>query len=142
MILTGKHIKSTSLLNETYFEDTVILITEHNDQGAIGFVMNRPYGRSLNDLDEFKQMKTWPLQEGGPVDQEHIYILHKRPDLISNGKKAFEGYYVGGEMNDVVNAIEQDLISKDQLTLFIGYCGWDGKELAQEIDEGSWTIDG
>lgn len=140
MILTGNYIKSTTLLNDTYFEDTTILITEHNEQGAIGFVMNRPYGRSLNDLDEFKHVRSWPLLEGGPVDQEHVYILHKRPDLIQNSKKVFDEYFVGGEMNDVVNAIQNELITKDQLTLFIGYCGWDGNEIEAEIVEGSWEI--
>jgi putative transcriptional regulator len=140
MILTGKVIRSTSFLNETYFENTSVLITEHNKKGAIGFVTNRPFGRSLSELEEFKTVKKWPLFEGGPVDQEHIFILHRSPDLIQNGKEVYKGTYAGGDMKDVVHAIQHDLISEDHLILFIGYCGWNQDELEKEIEEGSWEV--
>lgn len=140
MILTGKVIKSTALLNETYFENTTVLITEHNADGAIGFVTNRLFDRSLQDLEEFKTIKSWPLFEGGPVDQEHLFVLHRSPELIQNGKEVFMGTYVGGDMKDVIRAIQEELISADKLILFIGYCGWNKNELEQEIAEGSWDI--
>lgn len=139
MIKPGDHIKSTLLLNESYFEDTQILLTAHDQKGTIGFVINRPYGRSLHELEEFKNT-TWPLSEGGPVDQEHIFILHSRPDLISGGQQITEKLYVGGEMRDVVKAINQEKIDRTELQLFIGYCGWDEGELEDEIEEGSWEV--
>ena len=140
MNLIGKNIKSTSLLKGSYFEDSIIYITEHNEKGAVGFVVNKLYSRPLNELEEFKNIH-WPLYEGGPVDQEHIYLLHKRPDLIQHGKKAVEDYFVGGDMKDVINAIQNNEITLEQLKLFIGYCGWDAGELEDEIEEGSWEID-
>lgn len=139
MIKPGDHIKSTSLLNDTYFEDTTILITESNDKGDIGFVLNRPYGRSLSELEAFKTTH-WPLLEGGPVDQEHLFIVHSRPDLIPSSVQITDTLFFGGEMNEVVNAIDQQLIGLDALRLFIGYCGWDGNELEEEIQEGSWEL--
>lgn len=141
MITPGDHIESTPLLKDTYFEDTKIFIIEKNENGAIGFVLNRPYSRSLQDLEAFKHTY-WPLFEGGPVDQEHIYILHKRPDLIHHSKNVYKNIFVGGDMNDVVKAIQQKEITEDQLILFLGYCGWDGMELEAEIKEGSWVMAG
>lgn len=139
MITPGIHIESTSLLNDTYFEDCRILITEHNTKGTIGFVLNRPYGRSLKDLEEFKHID-WPLSEGGPVDQEHIFIVHSRPDLIASSQRITDTLFLGGDMKDVVIAIQKQLIKPDQLQLFIGYCGWDHGELEEEVDEGSWVL--
>lgn len=141
MIQPGTYIKSTDALRGTYFEDAVILITEHTENGSIGFVLNRPYGRFLNDLDEFRNTSPWPLLEGGPVDQQHLYILHQRPDRIRDGKKIGDGLFLGGKMDDAVSSINNNDIDKNDLSLFIGYCGWDANELDNEINEGSWTID-
>lgn len=72
-------IKSTASLNGSIFEDTTILIVEHNEAGSTGFVTNKPYGKSLHDLIEFKHSKPFPLMDGGPVDRAHLFVLHKRP---------------------------------------------------------------
>jgi putative transcriptional regulator len=68
---TGTFIQSTSLLDGSNFENSIIYITEHNDNGAVGFVVNKPFSRTLNQLEEFKQSISFPLYEGGPVDTEH-----------------------------------------------------------------------
>ena len=49
----GFYIKSTAALNGSFFEHTTIHIVEHNEEGSTGFVTNRPFEKSLNDLIEF-----------------------------------------------------------------------------------------
>ncbi len=51
----------------------------------MGFVVNKKYQRALNELEEFKHIRSFPLYNGGPVDQEHLFFIHKRPDLIGEG---------------------------------------------------------
>jgi putative transcriptional regulator len=66
--------------------------------------------------------------------------LHKRPDLIEGGKPITNGLYVGGNMAQVIEAINTQGIHSPEIQLFIGYCGWDVGELEAEVEEGSWTI--
>lgn len=140
MITIGSYIKSTPSLDGSYFEHATILIVENNTKGAVGFVVNRPFEKSLNDLVEFKKSKAFPLLEGGPVDQEHIYVVHQRPNLIKGSQAISKGMYYGGEMQDVLDAINLHGATEKEIQLFIGYCGWDAEELEAEVEEGSWTI--
>ena len=136
----GIYIKSTAALIGSFFEDTTILLVEHNEAGSTGFVTNKAFGKSLNDLLEFNHAKPFPLMDGGPVDREHLFVLHKRPDLIEGGKQLADGLYLGGNMEQVIEAINTSSASDQQIQLFIGYCGWDVRELEAEVDEGSWTV--
>ena len=136
----GDYIKSTIDLMGSFFEDTTILIVEHNEEGSTGFVINRPFEKSLNDLIEFNHCKPFPLMDGGPVDRDHIYVLHKRPDLIDGGKQVSNGFYLGGNMDQVIEAINTNAANNKEIQLYIGYCGWDPGELEAEIEEGSWIV--
>lgn len=136
----GFYIKSTAALNGSFFEHTNIHIVEHNEEGSTGFVTNRPFGKFLNDLIEFNYCKPFPLMDGGPVDRDHIYVLHKRPDLIDGGKQVSNDFYLGGNMDQVIEAINTNAANNKEIQLFIGYCGWDAGELEEEVDEGSWII--
>ena len=78
--------------------------------------------------------------DGGPVDRDHIYVLHKRPDLIDGGKQVSNGFYLGGNMDQVIEAINTNAANNKEIQLYIGYCGWDPGELEAEIEEGSWIV--
>jgi len=74
------------------------------------------------------------------VDRAHLFVLHKRPDLIDGGKQINNGLYLGGNIEQVVEAINNGFTKPQEIELYIGYCGWDLGELEAEVDEGSWTI--
>lgn len=136
----GSFIKSTQTLNDTYFDTSTILITKYNNDGATGFVTNKLFSRKLNELEEFRQVPAFPLYEGGPVDQEHLFFIHRRPDLIDNGNSIANGVYFGGNFKQVVSCIKNNSIIINDIKIFIGYCGWHSAELDEEINEGSWII--
>ena len=139
-IIPGIFIKSTANLMGSFFEHAAILIVKHNEEGSIGFVTNKPFGKSLHELIEFSHAKPFPIMDGGPVDRDHLFVLHKRPDLIEGGEKVNNGFYLGGNMEQVIKAINTKVINEQEIQLFIGYCGWDLGELEAEIEEGSWII--
>ena len=139
-LIAGIYIKSTPDLIGSIFEHTTILIVKHNDEGSIGFVTNKSFGKSLHELIEFSHAKPFPIMVGGPVDRDHLFVLHKRPDLIEGGEKLNNGFYLGGNMDQVIEAINTIGLNEQEIQLFIGYCGWDLGELEAEIEEGSWTI--
>jgi putative transcriptional regulator len=136
----GIYIKSSTALNGSFFEHTTILIVEHNEKGSLGFVTNKSFGKSLHELIEFNHAKPYPLMDGGPVDREHLFVLHKRPDLIDGGEQTPNGLYLGGSMEQVIEAINTRAANKEEIQVFIGYCGWDAGELEAELEEGSWTF--
>ena len=139
-IKAGIYIKSTDALMGSFFEHSTIHIVEHNEEGSTGFVTNRPFEKFLNDLIEFKHSIPFPLMDGGPVDRDHLYVLHKRPDLIDGGKQVSNGFYLGGNMDQVIEAINTKTANNQEIQLFIGYCGWDLGELEAEVEEGSWVV--
>ncbi len=138
--LLGKVIISTPDTNDPNFVNTPILLVEHNDRGAVGFVLHFPLKRNLNELSEFINYPPIPIYIGGPVDQENLFFLHRRPDLIEGGLLIKDSVYYGGDFQQVLMHLQnQTLIEKD-IRLFIGYAGWDPQQLEEEIKEGSWIV--
>lgn len=132
----GKIIKATPALND-YFKDAVIFITEHNEKGAAGFVINRLFHRKLNELQEFSFASAIDIYEGGPVDNEHLYFLHT---TSLGGEPITDNIYLGGNFNEAVKQLTNGTLSSSEIKIFIGYCGWDAGELEAEIEEGSWNV--
>jgi len=136
----GTIIKSTEALKDTVFDDAIIYIAEFNEKGAVGYIINKLFGRSLNELQEFRHSIPFPLYNGGPVDQEHLFFLHRRPDLIEDGIIIVKGIYMGGKFEQAVDCINDNTATRDDIKIFVGYCGWDAGELEAEIEEGSWVV--
>lgn len=133
-------LHSTALLNDSLFEKAIIFITEKNEKGAMGFLVNKLFPRPINELVEFKDSIPFPLFEGGPVDQEHLYFIHQRPDLIAGGDLIANNIYLGGDFKSAMMHINNNTITEKDIRIFIGYCGWDYGELEEEIKEGSWRV--
>lgn len=135
----GRCLAATSLLDGSYFEAAIIFIHSHNEAGAAGFIVNRRFPRKLNELVEFRHHAAIELYEGGPVDQEHIFFLHRASSAIAGGTPVTEDLFFGGNFNNAVTALTNGQLSSNEVKIFIGYCGWDAGELEGEIAEGSWT---
>lgn len=138
----GNIIISTNLLDGTNFEKVVIVITEHNGKGTIGYVFNQLLPRTFNELEEFKHSIPVPLYAGGPVQTDMLYFMHCRPDLIADGQQVAGNVYIGGDFKKAVQLLNNGELSIMEARLYIGYCGWDVNELEDEIKEGSWLLTG
>lgn len=138
--ITGKLLVSSPDLTDANFEQAVIFITEHNEKGAIGFVVNKLFPRTLNELEEFKNSRAIKLYDGGPVDREHLFFIHRRPDLIKGGSPVIDTIYRGGDFKQVIHLLNQGILPDEDIKIFIGYCGWDPHQLEEEIEEGSWRV--
>lgn len=138
--LFGKVIISSPDINDEHFENTPILIVEHNDRGAVGFIAHLPLMKNLNELSEFIHYPPIPLYIGGPVDQENLFFLHRRPDLIEGGMLIKDGVYYSGNFQQVLTHLQDQTLSAKDICLLVGYAGWDTQQLEEEITEGSWII--
>lgn len=131
---------STPSIGDENFIQSFVFITEYNEQGALGFVVNKVFERGLNELVEFSSSPVFPLYVGGPVDKEHLYFIHKRNDLIDGGILVADDIYMGGDFKRVIALIKNKTLTASDIKIFIGYCGWNVNELEEEIAEGSWVI--
>lgn len=139
-ITPGTILASSPAMDDPFFEKAIVFITEYNDKGAMGFVINKLFPRTLNELVEFRHSKAFPLYDGGPVNREGLFFIHQRADLIQGGSLVTGNIYLGDNFEEAVRSINNKSLTENDIKLFIGYCGWDDKELDNEIAEGSWII--
>ncbi|MBZ4189725.1 YqgE/AlgH family protein [Niabella beijingensis] len=140
LLSPGMLLVSTAIMDDPYFKQTVVLITEYNDSGAMGFVLNRRFPRVFNELVEFRSYPPLPLYEGGPVDQEHLFFIHRCPDQISGGTVVSGTLSAGGDFKQALSYMSRAGRAEQEVRLFIGYCGWDKDELETEISAGYWLV--
>ncbi len=132
-------IAEPSIIGDVSFNRSVVLLADHSDQGSIGFIMNKPLDYVLSDLvpeveSEFK------IYNGGPVEQDNLYFIHKVPNLIPNSVEISSGIYWGGDFSVVSSLIEENKITPNEIRFFLGYSGWDAEQLIQELEANSWVI--
>lgn len=137
-ISTGTFLLSTSTDESDPFERAVVLLTEANRGGYTGFMVNKKSQRKFNELLEFRNSVPFPLYDGGPVNQDHLFFIHRRPDLITGGTCFGDNFFLGGDFKQAVRSAGQGLLANQDIRLFIGYCGWDTHQLEEEISQGEW----
>ena len=126
--------------DDPLFDKVVMYVAEYNAKGALGFVINQLFPRKFNELEEFKLAKPLLLFDGGPVEREHLFFLHCRPDHIEGGAAITGKTYLGGNFKQAVQCCTNNTIAVNDLQLFIGYCGWDADQLEAEIAGDSWLV--
>ncbi len=125
-------------LKDPNFLRTVVFLCEHKEEGSFGFVLNRQYENTLDELiPELKNFKI-PVYYGGPVQVDSIHFLHQYPNEIPGGQEVIKGVYWGGDFDAVVDLLKTAAIDADKIRFFIGYSGWSGGQLATEMTEKTW----
>lgn len=132
-------IAEPSILNDRSFNRSVILLSEHNDEGSIGFIINKPLSYTLNDLiPEIESDLV--IYNGGPVSQENLYFIHRVPELIPDSLEIGNGIYWGGNFEAVQNLLQDNILTKDDIRFFLGYSGWSKDQLMDELKTTSWLV--
>ena len=136
----GRILISEPLLSDAYFKRSVILITEHSDQGAVGFVLNKPIEIPLNEiLADFPDFEA-EVYVGGPVAKDTVHFLHTLGNLVPDSVHVIDNIYWGGDFDVLKELIGEGMVKKDQVRFFLGYSGWSPKQLEDEIAENAWIV--
>jgi putative transcriptional regulator len=125
-------------LKDPNFLRTVVFLCEHKDEGSFGFVLNRQYENTLDELIPELEGFKLPVYYGGPVQVDSIHFLHQYPDEIPGGQEVIKGVYWGGDFDAVVNLVKNEDADTDKIRFFIGYSGWNEGQLHTEMDEKTW----
>ncbi len=125
---------------DPHFRRSVVLITEHREDGDVGFILNKMLDVRLNDvLLDFPEFNA-PLFYGGPVGTNAVQYIHNVGDLLEGSKKISSGVYWGGNWDNLKFLIEAKLIEPKHIRFFVGYSGWEGGQLNEELNEASWIL--
>ena len=132
-------IAEPSIIGEIPFNRSVILLADYTEEGSIGFILNKPLEYTLNDLIPTAETP-FKVYNGGPVEQDNLYFIHKIPDLIPESIEISLGIYWGGNFDVVVNLINNGNINESDIRFFLGYSGWEPNQLERELQSNSWIV--
>jgi len=132
-------IAEPSILGDLSFNRSVILLADHNEEGSIGFILNKPLDYTINDLIPEIEASL-KIYNGGPVEQDNLYFIHKIPNSIPNSIEISHGIFWGGDFNTVKELINNGELNNNDIRFFLGYTGWEADQLVSELISNTWII--
>ncbi len=140
-IKPGKLLVAEPFMMDPNFKRSVVLLCEHNDeQGSLGFVLNKPLKINVEDLlGDFPEFDS-EVYFGGPVATDTIHYIHDKGDILDNSVKIHNGVYWGGDFEQLKFLIKTKLIKEANIRFFVGYSGWTEHQLFEELEIGSWIL--
>ena len=140
--LAGKLLVSSLRITEPTFFRTVILMCAHDENGALGLVINRPIsGEPVSiHLPAYAPFASEPacLFSGGPVETTAALALGRWKEPLDIPTPKFVAGRIG--LLDLSKPIEEIESGLGEVRVFAGYCGWSGGQLESELEEESWFV--
>jgi putative transcriptional regulator len=141
--LAGQLLVATPLINSGCFHKAVVYVFAHNEEGAMGLIVNQPlelinYSALLEGMklpDEIAQREL-PVYFGGPLERARGFVVHS-----TDYKRDFTLARAGELAVTASSTILHDIVASKgpkQAILTVGYAGWTAGQLEQEIEGNSW----
>lgn len=138
--MLGKLLIAHPLLNDGFFNRSVVYISQYTDESVVGFVLNFKTQFKLRDVRPQVQKGNIPIYEGGPVGKDQLFFLHTLGEKITNALPIQDNLYFGGDFSDLLYCIDHENVTENDLRFFVGYSGWHKDQLDDEIEKGSWFV--
>jgi putative transcriptional regulator len=125
---------------DNYFKRSIVLLTEHNDEGTVGFVLNKPINMKVNEImADFPPVNTI-VSLGGPVQTNTLHYIHMLGDIIPGSTKVIDNIYWGGEFAVIKRLLDSGSLNNENIRFFLGYSGWQGNQLEDELNDNAWVV--
>lgn len=134
--LAGSLLLAHPSLRDPNFHHSVVLLSAHDDDGAMGVVLNRPVGKTLGQVSEAfadGPLAAVPLYKGGPVQPDQVILCGWR---FTGDDNTFRLHF--GLLPD--RAAELAAEEGMHLRAFLGYSGWSGGQLENELRLETWVV--
>ena len=143
MSATPKFLKGQLLLDSgqlagSFFQHTVILICQHDAEGAFGLVLNRAAGSKVGEVlvaDLPDPLKESPLYLGGPVQPTALSFLHT--DNFIPDANVLPNLNLDHSLDDLID-LGESFSPTQKIRLFAGYAGWSPGQLESEMKRKAW----
>jgi len=136
----GRMLISEPFLPDTFFNRTLVYLTEHNEKGSVGFILNKSINLKVNDALEGFPAWDERLAMGGPVAPDTLHYLHTMGNIIPDSVWVSDNIYWGGNIEVIKDLINTSKADKGDIRFFLGYSGWGEGQLEKELQENSWVI--
>lgn len=136
--LQGQFLLDSGQLNGSFFQRTVVLVCQHNTEGAFGLVLNRSTGNKVGDMlvaDLPDVLKECPLYLGGPVQPTALSFLHS--DSYVPDANVLPNLSLGHSLDSLVE-IGESFSTAKKIRMFAGYAGWSPGQLEDEMKRKAW----
>lgn len=138
--MQGKLLIAHPLLHDGFFNRSVVYLTNHNEEGAVGFSLNFKTQFMLRDVRPQIKNGNFPIYEGGPVAKNQLFFLHTLGHDVPDSFHVSNNIFVGGDFNELLHLIEHGKVKMHQVRFFAGYSGWGEGQLEEEISSRHWLI--
>jgi putative transcriptional regulator len=135
---TGSLLISEPFMLDPNFKRSVVLLTELETLGSVGFVLNQKSEFLLSDLISDLKWADFPIFIGGPVEKDSLHFVHRCYDRLQSGAKIKDDLFWGGNFHDLKTLIENNEIKHDEIKFFVGYSGWSPGQIDAEILDNAW----
>ena len=136
----GKILISEPFLPDTFFNRSIVYLTDHTLQGSVGFILNKKLDLKLSSA--IAGFDGWDenINMGGPVAPDTLHYLHSLGELIPDSILIEDNIWWGGDIDAIRDLISAGKITPSQIRFFLGYSGWSAGQLERELREDSWII--
>jgi putative transcriptional regulator len=138
--LKGQLLLDSGQLRGSFFQRTVVLICQHDAEGAFGLVLNRATGNNAGEMlvaDLPDILKSCPLYLGGPVQPSALSFLHS--DAFIPDANVLPNLNLGHSLDNLIE-IGESFSPTRKIKMFAGYAGWSAGQLEDEIKRKAWLI--
>ena len=136
----GRILIAEPFLSGNYFNRSVVFLVAYSKKGAVGFILNKkvdfPVQDAFPDFPDFNA----DVYLGGPVSTDSVYFIHKLGDKLPGSIHVIGDLYWGGDFEVLKRDIRSGKINSSDIRFFLGYSGWDGGQLEDELKEDSWLV--
>jgi putative transcriptional regulator len=136
----GKILISEPFLPDTFFNRSVVYLTDHNPKGSVGFILNKKLDIKISDAVSGFEGWNEHLNMGGPVAPDTLHYIHNLGTLVPKSVHVEGDIYWGGDIDAIRELIKSGSVSPVQIRFFLGYSGWSAGQLERELKENSWVI--
>ncbi|HMS64439.1 MAG TPA: YqgE/AlgH family protein [Ignavibacteria bacterium] len=135
----GNILISAPFLNDV-FTRSVILLTEYNEEGSVGFILNKRTDYKLHEIiEDFPEFNA-PVFIGGPVQTNTLNFIHRSGDILEGSHEIMDGIYWGGNYESLKILIQNNALNPDDFKFLLGYAGWGPNQLKDELKINSWYL--
>jgi len=138
--LKGKFIIASPALHDPNFASAVVLIVQHDDNGALGLIINRPLDVTIDQawgqISELPCLVSGPLHQGGPCEGP-LMVLHTDD---SHGQIELGGELFCTTAKDDIETLVTIGDPERPMKFFVNYAGWSEGQLESELAEGAWLV--
>lgn len=138
----GVLLVAEPFLREEYFNHAVISLIEYaRGRNSMGLVLNKPTGYTLGEAIEGIDTEIdIPIYCGGPVSCDRLFYIHSLGDELPGARRLSDDLYIGGDFESVKAYVNMGLPTDGLIRFFVGYSGWDSRQLEEEIENHVWAV--